>query len=626
MLKRNVTYLLFSFATAVSIAPSYSSRELETTRYMSRIAEQSSRANSTMNALALDIDNNNNAPRESRYFPWENRPLVTAVVDGTHSTHPTMMQLTRDFSLATDLSNAISKRYACTHFLAQNQGDQGALTQNRDEQTLLALNIFRRLLNNGWEAAVPNEAAHADDIMSLLKNSIIEGKAGAGLNMVDNHPGVVLFHRETGTLLSAFHGSRGDSYLPHSHDWDANLDTEIHDWDHHKAHRGFSMSAHHMQDSLQGIILSAYASRQQNQNNVQRIMFTGHSYGAAVSSQACIKAIDGLGKDLFGANFNNATSNRFGHFGMSEPASVCAGSVEAVRAKYGKGAFLSMGVSQDPVMQFFRAEFWRDVNKVMDITHLTDETKQQIYPVLTMVAKAAGVMSSRVEDWLNAGIKLSQTEGYSHVGYLATEPIYAAMERLAITGVGKTIDGWRGIKENKYGAPKDVLSTFISAIHYGGEGMLFDSELPGALGGELDKMLDTTHREPMTIARFIEDLKALKSKDWIANLATVSTVEAALKFADTSANALNHRSGEEKGAIQKNNNSGGFLSDLLTFGLLMMENSRNNEIKTASEELSRLTAAAENNPDDARLAKNVAEKERELKSLILKKKNHGGSK
>jgi len=480
------------------------------------------------------------------YQAWGNQPLVTES-QGVLVTHPNVKLLAEDFALANDLSYAVGKRHACLYFLnnidryVQKESKQDYVTQlnfQADAQASKIDRILQILRKSGWTTALQDldnsiimgksgslkDFAKKEDTTPKLQNFLSllsEGKDADAkeifdtleLGLIDNHAGVALFHGPTKTFLAVFHGSRGDDYLPHSYDWQANLDTEeadlntgmnyahaelkgvMENFKHlGRAHRGFTVTASMLQQSLQGIIRQFV---NQSKNEAHKFLFSGHSHGAAVSCMALLQAIDSF-RDIMGADFNNANSNLFGHYGISEPAAVSADSLEAVQDLYGKGNFLTASVAHDPVLQFFRAGFWKGYDS------LVSEKFKGTLQILSGLQT-----TEKLNTFFKVLANPHEHIKFEHVGYVASEPLMDVFKRQALIGVQKTIVYMAAQIENAHGAPFEICKTFIAGIHYGGEDAVFDHRLPGGIGDRLDHMLAYSSKNPMTVVQYVEDIKSI---------------------------------------------------------------------------------------------------------------------
>ncbi len=480
------------------------------------------------------------------YQAWGNQPLVTES-SGVLVSHPNVKVLAEDLALANDLSYAVGKRHACLYFLSNidsyvpNESKPDFISQLTFQEGAQARkidSILQILRKSGWTTALKDlntsiimgksgcvkALAQKEDTTTKFHNLMCllsEGKNSDAKEifdtidsgMVDNHAGVALYHEPTRTFLAVFHGSRGDDYLPHSYDWQANLDTEeadlitginyekpeiegmLENFKHlGRAHRGFTATATMLQPSLQWIIRQFV---NQNQNAAQKFLFTGHSHGAAVSCMALIQAIDSF-RDMLGEDFNNANSNLFGHYGISEPAAVSVDSLAAVQELYGKGNFLTPSVIHDPVLQFFRAGFWKGYD---DLVSEKFKGALQILSGLKTTEKLTTVFSVMANP--HERIK------FEHVGYVASEPLMDVFKRQALNGVQKTLVFMAAQIENVHGAPHEICKTFIAGIHYGGEDAVFDHRLPGGIGNRLDTMLAYARDHPMTVVQYVEDIKSI---------------------------------------------------------------------------------------------------------------------
>ncbi|MBX9804917.1 MAG: hypothetical protein K2Y18_04085 [Alphaproteobacteria bacterium] len=428
-----------------------------------------------------------------QYTAWSDQALVTESEKSLKS-HSTLKQLTSDISLANELSYSIGKLFACRYFIKNIENYVQGTTERRDSLNALEFQseehyhksnlILNLLARNGWVPALQSDNS-SDDPVTRCQPSIIQGKIGSVLTrFVDNHSGIVLFHAPTGTLMPIFHGSRGDDYLPHSYDWDANLDAEYYELplgpkgESVTVHRGFGKVGEYAHDSVQSIICKTVEER--GLANIKRVLFSGHSHGGAVSEVAYMLATKSLGSQLYGSDFDNTLSNRFGHFGLSAPATVRSDCLELVRAHYGMGSFLSPGVSHDPVRLLFRADFWKGCDIVREKMITLENTFSG--NVVKMLNGARGLLESRL--------------GFSQVGYLACEPIGQVLQRQFLLKVEQYL----------HSSNAGSLVEFAAAIHYGGPGALFDHRLPGQIGNKLDTMLAYSQNNPMTIGQLISDI------------------------------------------------------------------------------------------------------------------------
>ncbi len=453
--------------------------------------------------------------------PWGDAPLVS-FVDGQARSNPTLVSLIPQLSKANSLIYAISKYSLAAHFYGEHLaqldsfdfggGDKGAmnawvarcrrLTQEMASQEQKGGLLLAQLRGEGWVPAFGQDGNQANWILKLRK-SLILGKSGSvDGGFIDNIAGVLLFHRATGTLLSVYHGSRADDFVPVSHDWFANLDTATIEVDFCgqtiKVHRGFWNTADHSKPVLHSRILSAFRIYG---NLINRVLFAGHSHGSAVSAFACMVAAADLGPQVRGAGFNNVKENLFCHFGLSEPAALHIESREYVRSSVGADNFMHAGVLHDFVVQMFRAEVWEDFGAIVD-SHVAvnQTTRLAASGLLRMLSDFAP--SARWQDILVMMSDPKTRLRYSHIGHLALENY-----RDLIGRVGRKLLGRMSV---------DMVA-IVGAVHYGGEGANFDQDLPMALSSivsgnlpYLDTMLQVARESEMTVARFVKDIKAIK--------------------------------------------------------------------------------------------------------------------
>jgi hypothetical protein len=472
-----------------------------------------------------DLDNNNNTvvvkTKNSKFVDWAKQPLVSKE-DGVLVNHPNLKAMAPDLALANELSYAVSKKKACKYFLdnlqhyvQSEQIDEvrQILINKRSHFKIYINDLLKDLSQSGWSLALDGHR----------KLSVIKGKSGSLTNLrgegvredlrinegyIDNHSGIVLYHDETGTLLTIMHGSRADNFLPRSYDWDANLDIECSDHklnplaeqsDMVKAHRGFSQTSTRLQNSLQGILKNVL---EEKGPKVKRVLFTGHSLGAAISATSCVQAIESLGH-MFGPDFDNADQNIFGHYGLSEPASIVVEDVAKLQAKFGKGNFVSYGVRTDPVMRFLRQDFYKGYDALFD---------EKIRSELGFFANELEL--GKVRDLMLAASAPEARIRFSQIGYVGFEDFNEVMIRQAKYRVLKHTVSFAGLgKSPQVDGAQDVATTYIGGIHYGGENGIYDYRLPAAIGPKLDEMLVLGQKElsSRNIFDYVEELKALPS-------------------------------------------------------------------------------------------------------------------
>jgi hypothetical protein len=505
-------FILLSTTSLTLISSSFASNRFDVNNSnLDSVEERDRQAQRVMVSVQAPLNANS----------WMDAPLVTEE-HGQLKAHPTLGSLAHDISLANDLSYAIGKAHLASHFLDQRHllPHVNLLDEVRLQKLLAQLQdaykvhfekmetLLSKLARHGWRPAVGGNNLNAESI----QQSIIKGKSGSlAAGFVDNDSGVVLFHEKTGTLLSVFHGSRADDFLPQGFDWDANLDTDLADFLLNsaitiKAHRGFATTAQNLEPSLHRIIRDAFLPRG---NAIKRVLFTGHSHGASVSALACLRAIGVLDPEMRKL-YGNLPTNLFSHYGLSEPAPIHVDSHDRVLELVGKGNFLSPGALHDPAMLFFRGDFWSDFASVIDELVTPNRDRQQTIQFV-IDALAEFMPSPKLKDILKLVADPERRLKFVHIGHRALEPYKDLLLRVGVDYMQKFMQ-----------SGSIDLKALVAVVHYGGSnvgtGNNFDHNLPAVLGKQikgsqgiyLDQMLQVAQSRPMTIAVFMRDLKEIK--------------------------------------------------------------------------------------------------------------------
>jgi hypothetical protein len=181
-------------------------------------------------------------------------------------------------------------------------------------------------------------------------------------NFIEDIRGFTFYLPEKNTIVVALHGSR-DQY-----DWLTNLDASLVDesdsglkfnanLSNVKVHRGFGRAVESLSQSLEKSIKDVLAEikEESGQEAVERfkkegkILFTGHSQGAAVAALASIYYTDKHAKDLFGPDYDNSKQNQIQTYVFSMPRVFAQKDCQAVNNFYGKHNIIRQNVWGDLV-------------------------------------------------------------------------------------------------------------------------------------------------------------------------------------------------------------------------------------------------------------------------------------
>ena len=117
-------------------------------------------------------------------------------------------------------------------------------------------------------------------------------------------------------------------------------------------HRGFGHVVksfiHNLENDLVEIIQKVSEGKENLDKEKLRILFTGHSHGAAVATLAAVCFADSQGQALFGIDYKNASGNQIQSYVFAMPRFVAQKDVSKVHEIFGRHNIIQQNVKGDP--------------------------------------------------------------------------------------------------------------------------------------------------------------------------------------------------------------------------------------------------------------------------------------
>ncbi len=415
-----------------------------------------------------------------------------------------------------------------------NQMVRGKIAECESKINMFGARVERyrtELLSKGWELRV------------------IEGRTGYKTigeddrRFVEDDRGFVAYHPASNLMTVVYHGSRNE------YDWETNFDgskvkapsvnLELPEFV--EIHRGFGHAVASTHANAREAILDVVKKLGTEKRQDLKIVYSGHSQGAAVSQAAAVLAAATIGKEIFGPQFNNAESNSFQYYGLSVPR-VFAGKVTKtwVEGMFGKDNMIRQNVHGDPVPVSAvkkLSNFQQDFLKTLIQPNFKKAAAQWMLHKGNMdnIPFISQWLATKLENGIDWGTNLTTDflknrpqfklflekkiedavedfVGFEGVGHLALDSVTAAHKRnlwaqttsflgrfasntkdvvtgyySKLTGQKTTAPGFWGLLKN---TATDALYTFTAPLHYGStvadEGGSFD---PNVVGRDVAKLV-----------------------------------------------------------------------------------------------------------------------------------------
>ena len=381
-----------------------------------------------------------------------------------------------------------------------------------------------------------------------------EGKSGykralgnPGDNWVNDDRGFVAFHRKTNTISVIYHGSRDGS------DWEANFDarqvrastTGLNLPGDVKVHRGFANLVESCKDNVAELVRQFHASIEESKKAKVQIYVSGHSLGAALASVSILDLVHNLGPQLFGPDFNNATSNNVKGFFLSTPRAFGKEGATTANETVGEDNMVRQNVHGDPVpvaglkkveaklrsfLEWVQGDRERGSTGVSRIPLIGKWLEDHMFSILEK-PQFKVFLEENLED------ALASMSGYESVGHLALDDTGETLKRMLWPSIkalaGRTAANFVGMVKGYWGAlvgndvPNpgitgfvkntfyDIASTGAAPLHNGttcaGAGGAFDKNLPSL---ETDRLLKQgqSHLDAKEAAKQVASAPQLERK------------------------------------------------------------------------------------------------------------------
>lgn len=344
--------------------------------------------------------------------------------------------------------------------------------------------------------------------------------------------GLVAYNKRKALLTVVFHGTA--TVEGQTEGWDTNFDaTPINgigfsknDFTYTlnnlpgKKHQGFVRKYAPTREQIKDHIFQYISQMNDEERENLRIVFTGHSQGAALGALALHDTALNYGKEIFGSDFNNTLHNRLYGYFLSSPRIGDEEYVQALHSVVGRNNLIRHNVDRDPVPIALGKNIvsnnlsWlipklKELRTYEDLGYLFLETSSDVKRRIKNknlsqdeFTNQAANISSYVHDQVQAIKNASNIKSFVDV---VSEDVSKSK------GLGKiTKFFWSSTKEIVKRcfncikpAPKaiwDLASTFVTArvahLHYGhdhadGRGAVFCSKIVGS-GNELDVIFENS--------------------------------------------------------------------------------------------------------------------------------------
>lgn len=147
----------------------------------------------------------------------------------------------------------------------------------------------------------------------------VSGRSGKD-NRIEDNPGFVAYNKSKNIMTVVMRGSQTKADEEKSADWEVNFDGEMIDTSIGKVHRGFYNKSMAVAPRIVEAMEEFMKELTPDQKKNIRVIFTGHSQGAALASFLLPLTIDIFKtKKTFGPNFDNAQQNVFMGYLISAP-------------------------------------------------------------------------------------------------------------------------------------------------------------------------------------------------------------------------------------------------------------------------------------------------------------------
>lgn len=199
------------------------------------------------------------------------------------------------------------------------------IDQNFERQVPTLIDMNKLAYAIGKRGTVDGEY---DELIKKLKGNLkirgwdieeFAGKTGKG-NKKDDTPGFVAYNKEQNVMTVIVRGSQTREDDEGSPDWEVNFDSKLIDFPFGKVHGGFYNRTKSMLPNIQRAMNRFIDNLDNEKKSKIKIVVSGHSQGAALASILMPLLVEiYTANKKFGPNFNNALSNVFQGYFLSNP-------------------------------------------------------------------------------------------------------------------------------------------------------------------------------------------------------------------------------------------------------------------------------------------------------------------